>query len=286
MVIFMKSTENGVLNKSEEYFPSPSQTAKRLYYYPISAGHYYCVKGYHLKRSNFNSLLIAHILDGSFTFVKGTVHTTAHKGDTVILDCYKPHEYYTKDSCETLWIHINGCNSYELFREIEKNNGNLIKGKDVDYIQKLLFGIYNNIKSDDPPSELSISVDIYRLLAQLMDLSTAEKIGKNNYEITVQQVKEYISEHISENLTVNLLAQKAHMSVSHFSRIFKQQTGFSLYDYVLVFRLNRAKLLLRNTDLTVSSIAYKTGFNSESNFIYFFNENVGISPGRFRKLEF
>ena len=49
-------------------------------------------------RKNYNSLLITHILDGSFTYIKDGKHITAHKGDTVILDCYKPHEYYTNDS--------------------------------------------------------------------------------------------------------------------------------------------------------------------------------------------
>ena len=76
------------------------------------------------------------------------------------------------------------------------------------------------------------------------------------------------------------------MSSSHFSRVFKQQTGFSPYDYILISRLNRAKYLLQVTDMTVASIAYEIGFNSESNFIYFFTENEGISPGKFRKLKF
>lgn len=76
------------------------------------------------------------------------------------------------------------------------------------------------------------------------------------------------------------------MSSSHFSRVFKQQTGFSPYDYVLLSRLNRAKYLLLETDMPISAIAYDIGFNSESNFIYFFTENEGISPGKFRKLKF
>ncbi|MGN1123952.1 MAG: helix-turn-helix domain-containing protein, partial [Eubacterium sp.] len=98
--------------------------------------------------------------------------------------------------------------------------------------------------------------------------------------------QEYIAESLNENLTVDKLAKIINMSSSHFSRVFKRQTGFSPYDYVLISRLNRAKYLLQVTDMTVASIAYETGFNSESNFIYFFTENEGISPGKFRKLKF
>ena len=228
--MILKSNEQGVLRKSEVYFSSPSQTAKKLYYYPISAGHFFCINGYHLIRKNYNSLLITHILDGNFTYVKNGKHTTAHKGDTVILDCYNPHEYYTENGFESIWIHVSGSNSYELFEEIEKSNGTLIKCKDIHYVEKLLFRIYDSIKGDTPPSELRISVDIYKLFAELLNFQTTKSLGENNYEDTVQQIKEYISDHLSENLTVTELAMEAHMSASHFSRIFKQQTGFSPYD--------------------------------------------------------
>lgn len=102
----------------------------------------------------------------------------------------------------------------------------------------------------------------------------------------MQKARQFILEHIHEKITVQQLAAAVHMSASHFSRVFKQQTGFSPYDYVLIVRLNKAKELLQKTEMTVASIAYETGFNSESNFISFFTESEGISPGKFRKLAF
>lgn len=282
----MKCNETGVLRKSEVYFSSPSQTAKKIYFYPISAGHFFCVEGYHLVRKNYNSLLITHILDGSFTYIKDGKHITAHKGDTVILDCYKPHEYYTNDSFESIWIHIAGANSFELFEEIERSEGNLIKCKDVQHLRKLLFRVFDGMKGDYPTTELSVSLDIYKIFTELLNPQSTKSKGESNYEDSIQTVKEYIAENLNENLTVGALAEIVNMSSSHFSRVFKQQTGFSPYDYILISRLNRAKYLLQVTDMTVSSIAYEIGFNSESNFIYFFTENEGISPGKFRKLKF
>ncbi len=55
---------------------------------------------------------------------------------------------------------------------------------------------------------------------------------------------------------------------------------------VLISRLNKAKELLRQTDMNISQIAAAVGFNSDSNFIHFFSQNTGISPKSFRKLEF
>lgn len=282
----MKCNETGVLEKSEVYFSSPSQTAKKIYFYPISAGHFFCVDGYHLVRKNYNSLLVTHILDGNFTYIKDGKHITARKGDTVILDCYKPHEYYTSDSFESVWIHIAGANSYELFEEIEKNQGNLIKCKDIQHLRKLLFRIFDGMKGDIPTTELSVSLDIYKVFTELLNPQSAKSKGESSYEDSIQSVKEYIAENLNEHLTVGRLAGVVNMSSSHFSRVFKQQTGFSPYDYILISRLNRAKYLLQVTDMTVAAIAYEIGFNSESNFIYFFTENEGISPGKFRKLKF
>ena len=282
----MKSTELGVLKKSEVYFSSPSQTAKKLYYYPISAGHFFCIKGYHLIRDNYNSLLITHIIDGTFTYIKDGKHITARAGDTVILDCYKPHEYYTNDSFESIWIHISGANSFELFEEVEKTDGNLVKCRDVNHVKKLLFRIYDSISGVNPPSELNISLDIYKIFAELLNPQSIKSKGESNYEDSIQDVKNYIAENLNEKLTVQRLADESHMSTSHFSRVFKQQTGFSPYDYVLITRLNKAKYLLQKTEMSVSSIAYETGFNREANFICFFTDNEGISPGKFRKLKF
>ncbi|MDO4381395.1 MAG: AraC family transcriptional regulator, partial [Clostridia bacterium] len=255
----MKSREKGVLKKSEVYFSSPSQTAKKLYFYPISSGHFFCVDGYHLVRKNYDSLLITHILDGSFTYVKDGKHVTAHKGDTVILDCYKPHEYYTKSSFESIWIHVSGANSFELFEEIQKNDGNLVKCRDVTHVKKLLFRIFDAMKGEKPTSELSSSLDIYKIFTELLNPQSTRIPGESSYEDSIKNVKDYISDHLNENITVDKLAEAASMSSSHFSRVFKQQTGFSPYNYILTARLNRAKYLLQVTDMTVASIAYEIG---------------------------
>ena len=282
----MKCNESGVLNKSEVYFSSPSQTAKKIYFYPISAGHFFCNSNYHLIRDNYDSLLITHILSGSFTYVKDGKHITARKGDTVILDCYKPHEYYTNDSFESVWIHISGANSTDIFNEIESTEGNLIKCKDIQHLRKLLFRVFDSMKGETPTTELNYSLDIYKIFTELLNPQSAKTKGEISYEDSVHKVKEYIAENLNENLTIKDLAKSVNMSSSHFSRVFKQQTGFSPYDYILISRINRAKYLLQTTNLTIASVAYEVGFNSESNFIYYFTENEGISPGKFRKLKF
>lgn len=162
----MKSDETGVLNKSDLYFSSPSPTAKRLYYYLISAGHFYCTANYHLIRKNYDSLLVTHIIDGSFTFVVKGRHITARQGDTVLLDCFHPHEYYTNDSFESIWVHFNGPDCLNWYHEIIRNEGNLIQSGNPEQIEGLIFRLYDGIRTADATPEIDLSLELYRLLAE------------------------------------------------------------------------------------------------------------------------
>lgn len=280
----MKQIGPGILSPSEIYFSSPSPKAKKLYYNVLCAGHFFCDNNYRLVRNNYDSILILYITDGNFTFLKDKKeYITAKKGDTVIIDCYKPHEYYTEENLEFLWIHINGANSKDFADEIIKSNGNIITSLRTPALVKEIF---TSIKNRRNTTETKLSVILYKLLTELANPLTAKENTGNIHQESIQQIKEYISLNLSEKITVQSLAEKINMSSTHFSRVFRQHTGFSPYDYVLAARLNKAKELLLKTDMTVAEIAYETGFNSEANFVYFFTGSESVSPGKFRKMKF
>ena len=135
-------------------------------------------------------------------------------------------------------------------------------------------------------TETSLSLELYRILTELLTPDTSSEKQMGRYDILIQQVRDYISDHLEDALNVKDLADRVYMSTTHFSRVFKHTTGLSPYEYIMISRLNRAKEHLHQTDLSISQIAYMTGFNSESNFIHAFSKNTGITPNRFRKLKF
>jgi AraC-like DNA-binding protein len=282
----MKSTENGVRDISDLYFFSPTPIAKKLHFYPGSAGHFFCVRGYHLIRSNYDSLLITHILRGSFTYVKDGKHNTAYAGETVILDCYKDHEYYTNDSFESIWVHFSGSNCLNLYHEIERTAGSTVRCRDPRRMENSLFRIFDAIRGESPMTEAALSLELYRLLMELLSADGLSGNQPGRYDRLIQDVKDYVSLHLSERMSVKELADRVYMSSTHFSRVFKQQTGLSPYEYILISRLNRAKELLHQTDMSISGIAETVGFNSESNFIHSFSQNTGMTPNKFRKLKY
>ena len=82
----------------------------------------------------------------------------------------------------------------------------------------------------------------------------------------VETAAAYISEHFAEALTVSGLAAMAGFSEYHFIRIFKKQTGFTPYEYLVNTRMNNARYLLKNSALPVKEVCFSTGFSSESSF--------------------
>lgn len=95
-------------------------------------------------------------------------------------------------------------------------------------------------------------------------------------------ITSYISSRLSEPLTLADMAQRAQLSPSRFSAVFRQQFGISPYRYLLQMRIQHAEELLRRSALTLYEIAAYCGFANEHHFSYSFKKMVGQSPGAYR----
>src|SRR5687768_3773762 len=88
-----------------------------------------------------------------------------------------------------------------------------------------------------------------------------------------------------EEWPVRRLARVSGVSEAHFARSFKQAYGLPPHRYLLTRRIERAKTLLRDTDLPVTEIAFQTGWGSLGTFGRTFRDVTGESPGELRARE-
>lgn len=93
----------------------------------------------------------------------------------------------------------------------------------------------------------------------------------------------YMNDNFHLPLTVDELAVSAGMSTYHFIRSFKRAAGITPYQYLIHTRLNAAKYLLINSNLSIKEICFSTGFTSESVFSHRFKRQIGITPGQYRQ---
>jgi len=98
----------------------------------------------------------------------------------------------------------------------------------------------------------------------------------------LRRVFEYIEANLDVNMRLNMLAEQVGVSAFHFSRLFKQSTGSSPHQYLLRRRLDRAKTLLRQPQISLAEVSASTGFADQSHFTKVFRQFVGVTPSEFR----
>ena len=111
-----------------------------------------------------------------------------------------------------------------------------------------------------------------------VDISKTRKTSK------MKVILDYIDNHYCENMTINNLAQMMHYNEYYFMKIFKQYTGKTFISYINEIRIEKSKYLILNTDLSITEIATKVGFNNTSYYIKKFQHLQGITPHKFRKI--
>ena len=130
-------------------------------------------------------------------------------------------------------------------------------------------------------------IQIYSLLAQHY-LAGAVSWKKDSAGGVDQEViataMNYINEHYQEELTLDDVAAFAGFSRFYFSRSFKKQTGYFFKDYLCRKRLQVAKDLLTQTNLSMREVAIRSGFGSVATFNRAFKEKNDCTPSRYRSL--
>ena len=106
--------------------------------------------------------------------------------------------------------------------------------------------------------------------------------GERIAPAVLRRIRDEIEVRLAEPLPLKELAESAHSSEFHFLRAFKRAVGLSPHQYVTTRRMERAKALLRTTDLSISEIAWQVGFANTSHFTTYFRKHTGVTPGSFR----
>lgn len=170
---------------------------------------------------------------------------------------------------------------------IDKTSTHLKNQADVDYlIQRLVYTFTNNTSSKDVLLDLMIKELIVRLLQTRAKQSLITNLDDLYNDTRIGTVIKYIKENLTDKkLDVSILANKAHMSTSHFHKKFKDTLGISPIDYINEERIKFSKQILsKENNIQIRNVAFKSGFNSVSYFNRQFKKHELIKPSQFKKL--
>lgn len=99
----------------------------------------------------------------------------------------------------------------------------------------------------------------------------------------LSRVQELIESRLDADLPLQALAAEVGYSRSHFLRAFHATTGVTPHRYVLNRRIDRARRLLGETDMSIAEVAYRCGFSSQAHLTLAFRKVCGFTPGEYRR---
>jgi AraC-like DNA-binding protein len=100
----------------------------------------------------------------------------------------------------------------------------------------------------------------------------------------IREVQAYLGENLHrDDVDLRAIAREASLSPFYFTRAFTAYVGVPPYRYLIGLRMARAQELLRTSELTVTQICQRVGFNSLSHFTTTFRRHTGVSPTAYRR---
>ncbi len=236
------------------------------------------------ERKNFRSFLILYTYAGSGILNYRGRKYTLSEGDGFFINCMDYHMYQVEDqNWDTAILHINGP-LLPVFHEQCMQHGSplfheAITGKYQLYLEQLL-GLYS---TPQLYRDWQVSTCLDNILNHLLLLISKQAEMRTEIPENIRYLIKYMESNFNKPLSLDYLADFANVTKYYLSREFKKYTGFPPNDYLISLRINRAKMLLKNSTMPASKIAHEVGIHDMNNFINLFKKKTGMTPIQYRE---
>ncbi|MDU0200682.1 MULTISPECIES: AraC family transcriptional regulator [Paenibacillus] len=242
----------------------------------------YCESDYCNIRELAQVTVIGLVRSGQGTVKVGTRTSTARRGDVFILPAGCYHEVASDSQNEEqwsyIWLNISGnwiltmLEAYQLLPHIVVQNSGL---------EPLFHEAIDNAKHKSAQElQTELQVNLMRIIVCLSEV--LRKQG-DTLTSTVQSIKQFLDNSVFSPYDTSELSSQIGVSARHMNRLFKKEVGTTLYNYVIAKKIESAKRMLVDTQLTISEIGYKLGYVDPHYFSNLFHSKTNVRPSDFRK---
>ncbi len=150
--------------------------------------------------------------------------------------------------------------------------------------QALRYGISDYLLKPVDRIELTQALEKIKRRLEPADLSARlEDVedGQSGRQL-IRKVKELVAERLDQEISLQYMADQVHLNHQYLSVLFKSETGQNFSDYVTCSRMNKAKQLLKETNLKIYEVAALSGYMSSKHFMAVFKDTVGMTPSQYR----
>ncbi len=245
-----------------------------------------------------NTLELFYLCNGERLYIINDKYYPIKKGDLVLIDSETIHRTAptTVPDYERILIQIPkhylqniNCIEFSPLKCFQYDSPVVIlPKKEQTIIETMLYNIIDEASTQEEGYKASIQMYILQILIRsnryTNHSSSARPERKNQFHKYISQVVMYINKHYMEPITIDMLADKFYISNSHLARTFKKVTGYSIIQYLNITRIRTAKMLLRQTNLSIMDISEKVGYNNVTHFGRIFKNATGYTPTEYRKI--
>lgn len=128
----------------------------------------------------------------------------------------------------------------------------------------------------------SINTILETLHQENLTISSPEKMNEIGKNEIIRKALKYVEENYTENIQLKTLAEILYLNPQYLSRLFKKELNINFSEFLILYRLEISKDLLKSTSLPIYAVATKSGFTDASYYCKIFKKFLGVSPLKFR----
>ena len=278
---------DGELVHSRRLLYTPSPFARSSLLHLQEAGSLQARAPHASARQGLASYLVFLVEQGSGTLTYAGARHDLQAGDCAFLDCRIPYEHRTgQDLWRLRWAHFYGPNMGAIYKKYQERGGQpAFRAACPERYRTLLEEIYETASGEDHVRDMRLCSELFALLTQLMEDGWRPGAARATHgkRRSAQEVKDYLDAHFAEKITLDALAERFYINKFYLTRVFKEEFGQSISNYLAQLRITQAKRMLRFTDDSVEAIALECGLADANYFARLFKKVEGIAPGEYRR---
>lgn len=272
-----------------------------MYYYGTSSDEplRYFACGNLMSRDGFvhcrrvlNSNVLIFVLEGTLEITVSGREYSVSEGEFIFLKSGGEH-FGTKPSSGNLsylWVHFKSDSDWECFSEEDIRSRKLSyllpeygRAASFQRVSMLFRQLIDFSRQENIYSEKILSYAVSLLIMELTQeaVDTISQYSENISPV-VSDASEWIRSNCHRSISLNEIADEFHYNAEYLSSLFKKETGLSLKSYLIRSRIEVAKNLLANNNLSIKEAAYSSGFNDEKYFMKMFRKYEGITPTQYK----
>lgn len=272
---------------AELMFYNPTESDRRTGLWPLRAGRNLAKPHYCAGPKTIDGYSLHFVMDGAVTFAWADRRVELQQGDLFCLFPHVRYEFAPFGSPETpplrtCWIAFDGVEAEGLLASsgITEDTPYAEQVLSLELERQLARTLAGFTQADKPGGGLKLIGCLYAIFGELQ--STHSVKLESEKEDWIARSVEFMRLHCCERITVEEVAHAAGIHRSYYSTKFAERIGMPPVKYMQKLRMDRAALLLSETELPITEIALTVGYPELYAFTRFFTHFYGMSPSKYR----